>query len=122
MIGKDSLPALGLLFLRVMMGVGIARHGFGKLFEGNMSGFISVVAVLGLPYPAVLGWAAALSEFLAGIRVAVGIRTLLAAALVFATMTVAAFVRHASGPLASKELALAYWTIAGALVLLGPGR
>ena len=44
------------------------------------------------------------------------------AGLVFAVMTVAAFVRHAGDALAVKELALAYWTVSGALILLGAGR
>jgi len=37
-------------------------------------------------------------------------------------MSVAAFVAHAGDPLTKRELALAYWTISGALFLTGPGR
>ena len=44
-----------------------------------------------------------------------------AAAFIFITMTVAAFRVHASDPLKVKELALAYWTVAGALILTGAG-
>jgi putative oxidoreductase len=36
-------------------------------------------------------------------------------------MSVAAFMAHHDDPFSAKELALAYWTIAAALILTGPG-
>ena len=110
------LMNLGLLVLRVMAGAGIARHGYQKVFEGQVQG---LTAAMGFPMPAVFAWAAALSEFLGGILVALGLLTRPAAFFVFATMSVAAFDRHRADPLALKELALAYWTMALALVLTG---
>lgn len=56
-----------------------------------------------------------------GLLIALGLATRPAAFLVLVTMGVAAFIRHAADPFRVKELALAYWTIAGALILTGGG-
>ncbi|MBI4341234.1 MAG: DoxX family protein, partial [Candidatus Omnitrophica bacterium] len=116
---SGTQAALGLLWLRILMGAGIAYHGYGKIFGGYLEKFAEGIAEMGFPLPMVFAWAAALSEFLGGLCVALGFQTRIAAAFVFATMTVAAFIRHAADPLNVKELALAYWTIAGALILTG---
>ena len=113
--------AAGVLWLRVLMGAGIAHHGFGKVFGGHMGQFASGVAKMGLPLPEVFAWAAALSEFLGGLLIVAGFQTRVAACFVFATMSVAAFLHHAADPLSVKELALAYWAMAGALILIGGG-
>jgi len=112
---------LGLLWLRILMGFGIAWHGYGKIFGGRMDQFAQGVAELGFPMPEIFAWAAAASEFLGGIFIGLGLYPRLAALLVFLTMSVAAFLRHAADPFKVKELALAYWTMAGALVLMGGG-
>ena len=114
-----NLHSLGLLWLRVLMGAGMAYHGYGKLFGGTMQKFMEGVAALGMPSQ--MAWAAALSEFLGGICIALGLGTRVAAAFVFATMSVAAFRAHAADPFNVKELALAYWVMSGALVLMGAG-
>lgn len=115
-----KLSDLGLLFLRVMTGVGIAIHGYGKVF-GNMDGMVQGVAAMGFPMPVVFAWAAALSEFAGGILLALGFLSRLSALMIFITMSVAAFITHAADPLKVKELAYAYWTMSGALVILGAG-
>lgn len=102
------------------MGLGIASHGYEKIFGGHINRFAEGVAKLGFPIPAVFAWAAA-SEFVGGTLIALGLGTCVAALFVFATMSVAAFIRHAVDPFHVKELALAYWTIAGALIFMGPG-
>lgn len=119
---KDNLRDIGLLWLRVLMGLGIAYHGYGKIFGGGLEGFAQGVAGMGLPFPELMAWAAALSEFAGGILVAAGLFGRIAAFFVFATMTVAVFVAHAADPFNVKELALAYWTMSGAVILLGTGR
>lgn len=119
--GKERLAAWGLVWLRALMGTGIAYHGFGKVFGGRMDQFAGGVAKLGFPMPEAFAWAAALSEFAGGVLIIVGFQTRLAALFVFATMSVAAFLAHAADPLKVKELALAYWTMAGTLILTGAG-
>lgn len=115
------LQDIGLLWLRILMGLGIASHGYQKILGGHVAQFAEGVAQMGLPIPLVFAWAAALSEFLGGILVALGVGTRVAALSVFMTMSVAAFVHHAKDPFQVKELALAYWTMAGALVWFGGG-
>jgi putative oxidoreductase len=115
------LHDLGLLWLRLLMGAGIASHGYQKIFGGMMPHFAEGVGKMGFPMPEAFAWAAALSEFAGGICVALGLGTRVAALVVFATMSVAWFKAHAADPFQTKELALAYWTMAGALILLGGG-
>lgn len=119
--GTGWLQSVGLLWLRVLMGSGIAYHGYQKIFGGYIPKFAEGVAQMGFPMPVVFAWAAALSEFLGGILIAVGLVTRLSALAVFLTMSVAVFIHHAQDPLGVKELALAYWTMAGALIFTGGG-
>ncbi|OGX24171.1 MAG: hypothetical protein A2787_03550 [Omnitrophica WOR_2 bacterium RIFCSPHIGHO2_01_FULL_48_9] len=122
---KDSsgtLLHLGLLWLRILMGAGIAYHGYGKVFGGHITMLTEGVTKMGLPFPEIMAWAAALSEFLGGICIALGLFTRPAAFFIFITMSVAAFVVHKADPLNIKELALAYWTMAGLLILTGGGK
>lgn len=113
---------LGILWLRVLAGAGIAYHGYGKIFGGRMEQFAQGVSEMGFPMPEIFAWAAALSEFAGGLCVALGLFTRPAALLIFLTMGVAAFIRHGADPFQKKELALAYWTFAGAVIGLGAGR
>lgn len=119
---KEKFLHVGLLWLRVCMGLGIAYHGYGKVFGGYMDKFAQGVAQMGFPLPHLFAWAAALSEFLGGLLLAVGFGSRIAASFIFFTMSTALFIRHQSDPFSVKELAAAYWTIAGALVLTGPGE
>lgn len=112
----------GLLWLRVLMGLGIAYHGYGKLFGGKMDGFSEKIALMHIPMPLIMAWAAALSEFLGGILIVLGLKTRIAALFVFITMCVAVFVAHQNDPFRVKELALAYLTMAGTLFFVGPGK
>lgn len=113
---------LGLLWLRVLAGAGMAYHGYGKVFSGNIGQFAQGVAKMGFPMPEVFAWAAALSELAGGILLAVGLITRLSALSIFFTMAVAAFVAHRADPFQVKELALAYLTASGAILCAGPGR
>ncbi len=120
--GKEKFINLGLLWLRLIAGAGIAYHGYGKVFGGHMEMMTQGVAKMGFPMPVVFAWAAALSEFLGGILWMLGLCTRAAAFFVFCTMSVAAFITHSHDPLQVKEIALAYWAIAGTLMLTGSGE
>ena len=119
---KDKLLDYGLLVLRLGFGLGIAYHGFGKIFGGWMDKFVGGVANLGFPAPLFFAWAASLSEFAGGLLLAAGIFTRPAAYFIACTMLVAAFGQHAADPFQKKELALAFLFAALALALTGPGR
>lgn len=119
-----SSPAqtdVALLVLRVWFGSVLALgHGLGKV--KNLGGFIDSVAGMGFPLPIVTGPFAALSEFVGGLCLALGLMTRLAGAAIVGTMLGAAFVVHAADPFMKKEFALAYACAALVLVIAGPGR
>ena len=112
----------GFLWLRVLMGAGIATHGAQKIFGGKIGYFAQGIGQMGFPLPEFSAWVAALSEFAGGLCIALGFGTRFAALAIFVTMSVAAFLHHAADPFSKKELALAYWSIAGFLILTGAGR
>ncbi len=112
---------LGLLVLRLGFGLTLAfAHGLGKIPPSD--GFVGATAAMGFPLPVVFAWAAALSEFLGGLLIAVGLATRPAAVFVGITMMVAAFVQHGADPFGDKEMALLYLFAAVALALAGAGR
>ena len=112
---------LGLLVLRVGVGLTMAfAHGLGKIPPSE--GFIGAIGMLGFPVPVVFAWAAALSEFLGGLFIAVGVLTRPAAVMLAVTMAVARFVQHGADPFADGELALVYLFAAAALAFTGAGR
>lgn len=126
---KIGFANLGLLWLRVLMGLGIAYHGYGKLFTEEIAKMAIGVEKMGFPSPEIFAYAAALSEFAGGIFIALGLFTRVAAFFVFFTMSVAAFKVHLHHPTfyspalktGFKELALCYWTMAGTMIFTGPG-
>ena len=112
---------IGLLVVRVWFGLVLAfGHGLSKVL--NLGGFIDGVGKRGLPLPELLGPAAALSEFLGGILLAIGLLSRVSATFIAITMLVAAFHVHAADPFAKKEFALAYAVAALAVLAAGPGR
>jgi putative oxidoreductase len=120
--GKEVLTDAGLLWLRVWTGLGMAYHGYGKVFGGSMDKMAEGVAAMGFPAPMVFAWAAALSEFAGGVLLVLGLFTRPAAMFILFTMGVAAFIAHSADPFSKKELALAYFVIAGAVMILGAGK
>lgn len=112
---------IGILLIRLWLGAMMIVHGNGKVL-GSPSNFISGVEKMGLPAPVFFGWAAALSEFVGGMLLVLGLGTRPTSILVAITMAVAAFIRHADDPFGKKELAITYLVLALAVFLFGPGR
>ena len=114
---------LGLLVLRLGVGLTMAlAHGLGKIPPSP--GFVENTAGMGFPLPGLFAWAAALSEFVGGLLIAVGLLTRPAAVLVATTMAVAFFLAH-GGALTGEgngELAFVYLVAAVTLVVTGAGR
>ena len=119
---RAILPPFGLLWLRFWMGLGIAHHGFQKLFGGRMDMFSDAVAKMGLPAPEFLAWMAALSEFLGGLLILIGYGTRWAALFIAITMSVAVFIHHSGDPFKMKELAISYLVASIALFMMGSGE
>lgn len=115
---KDLAP----LLIRIPLGAVMVYHGHGKVF-GDMSGFAEGVADLGVPAMAAvpLAWAAALSEFLGGIFVLLGLLTRWASLLIAITMAVAVFRVHWHQGFPKYEFPLVLMGAALALVFWGGG-
>lgn len=112
---------LGLLVLRLGLGLSLAlAHGLGKLPPSD--GFIQGTGAMGFPLPVVFAWAAALSEFLGGLLIAVGLVTRPAAFFVACTMATAFFIGHAGDAFGDREKAFLFFVGALALLTSGAGR
>ena len=111
----------GLLLSRVFIGLSMAfAHGLGKIQDP--SGVIKGAASMGFPMPEFFGWAAAFSEFICGLLLALGLATRPAALMLIFTMATAAFIRHAPDDYATKEKALLYLAMFVIFLFFGGGR
>ncbi len=128
----SGASSLGLLVLRLFVGLAVAAHGAQKLFNfgggGGIEGTADYFEALGIepstPYAVLSG----LVEFGGGLFIALGLALPFAAAAVAANMTGAYaaiqagtdgdFFAGTGGP----ELELFYICAAFALILTGPGR
>lgn len=127
---SPALADLGLLLLRVFIGVCFVIHACGKLGlvgTGNMAGFAAWLADLGVPFATLQAWVAMSSELVGGSLLALGLLTRPAALLLVATMIVAGKVGHrGAGYLITNDPPGAEYTINLAVVcmviaLFGPG-
>ena len=119
---------IGLLVLRLVVGLLLAGHGSQKLF-GRFGGHGLVgtggfFASLGFRPGKAMALVAGLTELVAGLLLAFGLLTPLAAAAVIGTLLVAASVHWAQGVWGQNggyELPLLYTVVAAALAFTGPG-
>ena len=121
---------IALLVGRVAIGICFMIHAFGKLGwigDGNLDGFASWLADLGVPMPAIQARMAMLSELLGGLALTIGFATRPAAVVLIFTMLVAGMVGHrGAGYLILNDPPGAEYTINLAVIcfmflLLGPG-
>ncbi len=114
-------PELGILIFRMIIGFTMAfAHGLGKLPPPEM--LVKGVGAMGFPVPVAFAWSAAMSEFLGGICLGMGLFTRAAALFMGFTMSVAFFVAHGADPLAKKEMALLYLASCLLLFFHGAGK
>lgn len=107
--------------LRVVAGMLMAiLHGTGKVPPSEQ--LIEGVSSLGFPAPVLFAWLAGLAELVGGIFIALGFLTRPAAFMIFFTMLVAVFGKHANDPVKVKELGILYMVIALIFVTRGAGR
>ena len=87
---------LGLLLLRLCLGLFLAYHGYNKVFGGGgLKGTSAWFGSIGMKWPAWQARIAAATEIGAGLLLAIGLLTPLAAAGVIGIMVVAIVVAHA---------------------------
>lgn len=122
--------ALGLLVVRVAIGVCFVIHGLGKLGlvgTGNMKGFVDWLRSLGVPYPHIQARLAMLVELVGGAMLAAGFLTRPVCIALIVNMAIAGLVGHrGAGYLITNDPPGAEYTINLALIcllflLLGPG-
>jgi len=119
---EGRLANASYLLLRGVTGLLLAfNHGLNKLPPSEK--FIEGVGNMGFSMPHMFAWAASISEFAGGLLLALGLLTRPSSFLIFVTMSVAVFIRHASDPLSgSRELALVYACLAVMFMGMGSGR
>lgn len=87
---------LGLLVIRACLGLFLAYHGYNKVFgKGGLSGTAGWFASIGMKWPTWQARLAASTEIGAGLLLAAGLLTPVAAAGVIGIMVVAIVVAHA---------------------------
>ena len=149
---KRGLADVGLLVLRLALGLDMAYHGAQKLFgqpvgpwftehlktgtdnvapqiaptmQDRIKGFAGYLDTLGVPYPEINAWVAACTEFGAGLLVALGLLTRFGALGLAVAMGVASFLAHPyvwDQRSGGMELTAVLMCMAVALVFTGPGR
>jgi putative oxidoreductase len=125
-----AAPAVGLLVLRVLVGVPFSLHGFQKLFGwfggGGFEGTAGWFRSLGFGDGRGAALMAGASEVAGGLGLALGLLTPFAAAAMIGTMTTAALVNNAENGFWSVdkgwELNGYLVVVAAAVAVTGPGE
>ena len=125
-MNEARLKDIGYLVLRIGMGVLIAAHGWPKITGGpeRWERLGENMSVLGITFlPVAWGFAAAISEFLGGICVALGILFRPACLLITFTLTLALISHLDSGDdfygwVEAAEMGIAFL----AMLIIGPGK
>ena len=110
-----------LLIIRIGLAIFFISHGWSKLM--GMEGFIDMMTVWQFPAPVVLGWAVALTEFVGGIFVLLGVFTKVSA-WGFAIIALVAFVQVKKFALGMDggDLDILSFALSLPLILMGPGK
>ena len=121
--------ALGLLLLRVMVGVVMLAHGINHVFlGGKIAGVTRWFASMGMRPAAFHAWLASLVEIVGGAMLIVGFLTPLAAAATLGVMTVAFIINHRKNgffifrPGEGYEYVLTLGVVSLAIAMLGAGE
>lgn len=115
------MVSIGLLLLRVIVGVFMMTHGFGKLKMLLGPGEIQFADPIGIGLELSL-ILAVFAEFFCSILLILGLGTRLAAFPLWFTMFVAGVIVHAADPFGVKEMAFLYGTIYTVILFTGPGK
>ncbi len=114
-----------LLILRVVFGLFFAVHGWGKLSSG-IAGTENWFGSIGMKWPRIQARMAAGTEILAGIALAIGLLTPIAAAGMVGVMIVATWVAHRKSGFFiynnGWEYTVSIAVVAIAIGISGPGR
>lgn len=110
---------MGLLILRVGVAVIFIFAGFEKLMEIHSTA--AFLEGLNIPYPAVMAWLLAITEFFGGILILFGAYTKVPALLLAIVMIVAIYTTKLDGSFADARLNMLLLSAALALFFTGAG-
>ncbi len=91
---QNASASLGLLLLRVMVGIVFVIHGGQKLFAVGLPRFAESLTHMGVPAPSVAAVVVTLVEFVGGALLIVGLFARVAAVLIVVDMLVAVLLVH----------------------------
>ena len=117
------IKSLGLLILRLALGIMLIHHGYEKL--ENIENFADAfVRPLHLPFPIFFSYIAAFSEIVGSWMIIFGLGTLLGALAILGTMSFAIYHAVMTGGfnIYLLELLVLYWGGAACIVLNGGGN
>lgn len=119
-INNDTWNSVGVLILRLAVGIFMLTHGWQKLSNFEMLSSV-------FPDPIGLGSSLSLgmivfAEFFCSILILLGLFTRLSAIPLIIGMLVAAFVAHGNDPFAIKELSLLYLSAYVTIAFTGAGK
>ena len=117
------IKSLGLLILRLALGIMLIHHGYEKL--ENIENFADAfVRPLHLPFPIFFSYIAAFSEIVGSWMIIFGLGTLLGALAILGTMSFAIYHAIMTGGfnIYLLELLVLYWGGAACVVLTGAGN
>jgi putative oxidoreductase len=114
--------AIGLLLLRIAVGIIFMLHGKQKLFDFGFAGVSDAFSHMGVPMPGVMGPFVALLEFFGGIALILGLLTRLFALGFAIDMLVAILLVQLKNGFSHYELEFLLSVSSLALVFLGGGE
>lgn len=119
---EDTVP-LGLLVLRIGIGIAFMVHGYPKVFLGGAEGLAKGLAATGIPGGITAAYLAGMAEFFGGIALILGILTRPVAGVLAFTMFIALLFHLNKGDgFITYSHALESGILFVALLISGPGR
>lgn len=115
---SDEYLNILILVLRIAVAAFMITHGAPKLSKLLAGGEIKFGDPIGLG-PALSLSLAVFAEFICSLLIGIGLGTRLAAIPLMFTMLVAAFISHGPDPFRQKEMALLYFLLYLALLVIG---
>jgi len=123
---SSALSSLGILLVRVVLGIVFVAHGWQKLAVDGLAATQGAFAGMGIPLAEVAAPVVAVTELAAGVALVVGFATRIAAALLAVTAIVALVAVHLPNGFYSTTGGIEYVLVLAvasiAIVLTGPGR
>jgi putative oxidoreductase len=121
---KETAP-VGLMILRVVLGIAFAVHGWMK-WQTGIDGVAGFFGSIGVPAPELMAWVVTIVELVGGIFLIIGFLTQFVSILLLLDMLGAILFARISGPFIdgggiSWEKEAVFAAAAACLILDGPG-